>query len=160
LQDFPKPVLWLRDWGLSPEGFLPTSHRSHKLKALRQILDTTAPLPFILLGDCAQEDPEIYREIMEAYPTRVLAAYIRNVNRDLKRPEAIRRLAEEVLEKGGTLLLAKDSLAIAEHAGSRGWLEPSDLAAVRKELEREGAFASEKAQGLAEAEMISAQRWA
>lgn len=155
LQGFPRPVLWLRDWGLSPEGFLPTSHRSHKLQALRLILDTTAPLPFLLLGDSAQEDPEIYREIMEAYPTRVLAAYIRNVNRDLKRPDAIRKLAQEALEKGGTLLLAKDSLAIAEHAYSRGWLEPADLSAVRREMNQEGALEVGKAGGLAEAEEIS-----
>jgi phosphatidate phosphatase APP1 len=155
LQGFPPPVLWLRDWGLSPDGFLPTSHGPHKLKALRHILDATAPLPYILLGDSAQEDPEIYREILEAYPTRVLAAYIRNVNRDLKRPEAIRKLAEEVLAKGGTLLLAKDSLAIAEHALSRGWLEPADLDAVRREMNEEGSLEGGQARGLAEAQLIS-----
>jgi phosphatidate phosphatase APP1 len=133
LQGFPRPVLWLRDWGLSPEGFLPTSHRSHKLKAIRDILEATAPLPYILLGDSGQEDPEIYREILAAYPDRVLAAYIRNVNPDQERPEAIRKLAEELLEKGGTLLLAEDSLAIAVHACSRGWIEAADVAAVRRE---------------------------
>ncbi|MDQ3002697.1 MAG: DUF2183 domain-containing protein [Fibrobacterota bacterium] len=139
LRGFPgKPVLFLRDWGLSPEGLLPSSHRSHKLKALRQILDTTAPLPYILLGDSAQEDPEVYREIVEAYPGRILAAYIRNVNKDLKRPEAIRKLAIEVLEKGSTLILAQDSLAIAEHALTKGWIEESDVEAVRREVRQEG----------------------
>jgi phosphatidate phosphatase APP1 len=155
LRGFPgKPVLFLRDWGLSPEGLLPSSHRSHKLKALRHILDTTSPLPFILFGDSAQEDPEVYREIVEAYPGRVLAAYIRNVNTDLKRPEAIRKLAIEVLEKGSTLILAQDSLAIAEHALAKGWIEASDVAAVRGEVRREGKPESETTP-LAQAEKVS-----
>ncbi|MDB5103132.1 MAG: hypothetical protein JWP91_821 [Fibrobacteres bacterium] len=139
LRGFPgRPILFLRDWGLGPDGFLPTSHRTHKLDALRRILDTTAPLPFILLGDSAQEDPEVYREIVEAFPGRILAVYIRNVDKDAERQEAVRKLALEVRGKGCDLILAEDSLIIAQHAFGKGWIGESDLEEVRLALEKEG----------------------
>ncbi len=113
------PVL-LRDWGLSETELLPTSHGSHKQTAIRQILETYPTLPFILIGDSGQEDPEIYYEIVHNFPGRVLGIYIRDVA-DAVRRESVQKLARELAEDGSTLMLTKDTAAAAEHAAAQGW---------------------------------------
>ncbi len=126
--------LMLRDWGISNDEVLPTKHAPHKHKSIRKIFDTFPHLPFILIGDSGQEDPEIYHDIVRAYPKRVLAVYIRNVSRDLERPEAIRALAAQVTQAGSTLLLADDTFAAAQHAAEQGWIAPEALATVRAQV--------------------------
>ena len=90
-------------------------------------------LPFILIGDSGQHDPEIYRQIVEEHPGRVLAVYIRNVSRDPKRIREIEDLAKAVAGAGSSLVLAADSVAIAEHAVSLGLVSPETVSEVRNE---------------------------
>lgn len=138
LQSIPVgPVLFLRDWGLTENEFLPVHNRAYKLGVIRQILDSLPHLPFILIGDSGQEDPEIYTEIVESYPQRIPAVYIRNVSTDLKRPEAIRALAEKVVSAGSTLILADDSLTIAQNAIEKGFIASNALAAIEEEKEKD-----------------------
>lgn len=133
------PVLFLRDWGISREELLPTQHRDHKLRAIRRVFDLYTHLPFLLIGDSGQEDPEIYAEIVKLYPGRVKAIYIRNVSRDLARPEAIAELARQVAKDGTTLILAEDTLPMAQHAAEQGWISPSALPAIQDEKEADEA---------------------
>jgi phosphatidate phosphatase APP1 len=134
LQDIPiGPILFLRDWGISEEELLPTQHRSHKLKMIQNVLEVYPKLPFILIGDSGQEDPEIYAEVVEKHPQRILAIYIRNVSHELKRPEAIRELAKKLAETGSTLILADDTIPMAEHAAAQGWIDPASLPEIREE---------------------------
>lgn len=121
-QTIPLGPLMLRDWGLSDRGVLPLAHGEHKLGAIRQILDTYPDLPFILIGDSGQEDPEIYRDVVHQYRERIHAVYIRNVSSDPARRRAIGELAEEVRSVGSELMLSDDTLAAAKHAAERGWV--------------------------------------
>lgn len=130
LQGIPVGPLLLRNWGINEDELFPLAHGKHKQENIRKILDMYPTLPFILIGDSGEADPEIYQEAIGDYPGRILAVYIRNVSRDLARPEAIRTLAEKVTEQGSTLLLADNSLTIAEHAVERGWIAPQALADV------------------------------
>jgi phosphatidate phosphatase APP1 len=139
LQNIPIAPTFLRDWGIGEREGLPTGHRKHKLTLICQMLDVYDHLPFILIGDSGQEDPEIYHEVVHHYPERILAVYIRNVSRDLERPEAIQALAEEVLEAGSTLILADDTLVMAEHAAAQGWIDPAALASIQLEKEQDEA---------------------
>lgn len=128
------PVLLLRNWGIYRDEFLPTHQREHKLQIIRQILDLYTDLPFLLIGDSGEADPEIYHELVHRYEDRILAVYIRNVSQDLERPAAIRDLADEILEAGSELILADDSLAMARHAAAQGWIPPeapSEIEAVQ-----------------------------
>jgi phosphatidate phosphatase APP1 len=109
---------------------------------ISQILDLYADLPFILVGDSGEADPEIYRDIVHQYPKRVLAVYVRNVSRDLERPAAIRDLADEIVEAGSTLLLADDSLTMARHAAKQGWIPSEALSAIRAEQMQDEASSS------------------
>ena len=127
LQDIPLGPLLLRDWGITEDEFLPTRHGSHKFKSIRRILDLYSDLPFILIGDSGQEDPEIYCEVVGKYPGRILAVYIRNVSRSLGRADEILALAEEVARVGSTMLLAEDTYEFGRHAVDHGWIFPDVL---------------------------------
>ena len=129
------PILFLREWGLTLQRPLPPRAQDHKLELIRNMLALYRHLPFVLIGDSGQRDPEIYTQVVREHPGRVLAIYIRNVSRDPARHRAIEKLALEVVEAGSSLLLAADSLAMAEHAAAHGLIAPDALALVVEERE-------------------------
>ena len=136
LHDIPVgPILFLREWGLTLQSPLPRRAQDHKLDLIRNMLGLYRDLPFVLIGDSGQRDPEVYAQIVHEHPGRVLAIYIRNVSRDPARHRAIEALALQVVEAGSSLLLAADSLAIAEHAGAHGLIAPDALVEVARERE-------------------------
>lgn len=137
LHDIPiGPVLFLRHWGITRREQLPTRRRGHKLKCARSILETFPNLPFILIGDSGEEDPEIYVELVRQYPNRIRAIYIRNISRNLRRLAEIEILAERVLQAGSTLILADSTLPFAQHAAQLGWIAPTWLAEIDAEERR------------------------
>jgi phosphatidate phosphatase APP1 len=107
------------------------SHMDHKLTHIRQIVETYPQLPFVLIGDSGQQDPEIYREVVRLYPDRIRAIYIRSVDPDPARIEAIDRLAAEVRSSGAQLVLAPDSEFAAAHAAGEGLIAAAAVADVR-----------------------------
>lgn len=100
---------------------------------IADFLDLYPALPFVLIGDNSQKDPEIYRSILDHYPGRILAIYIRNVDTHPERSASLKALAEEVLAVGSTLVLADDSYAAALHAADHGWITRESLPSVRQE---------------------------
>jgi phosphatidate phosphatase APP1 len=135
------PVLLLRNWGVYRDELLPTRQQGHKLEVISPILDLYSGLPFILIGDSSEADPEIYHSVVHQYGDRILAVYIRNVDWDPERSTAIHALAEEILEAGSELVLADDSLSMARHAARRGWVQEESLRAIETEQSREMARA-------------------
>jgi len=75
-QQIPAGPLLLRDWDLGPSIL---RNAAYKTGVIREVLATYPWLPFILVGDSAQEDPEIYADIVATHPGRILAVYIRSV---------------------------------------------------------------------------------
>ncbi|HUF50647.1 MAG TPA: phosphatase domain-containing protein [Longimicrobiales bacterium] len=128
----PLGPLTLRDWGISESGLLTRGHGEHKLSAICQIMDVYPALPFILIGDSGQEDPEIYRDVVHQYGNRIRAIYIRSVTTDPTRARAIGELAEEVRGAGSELLLSEDTLASVKHAAEREWIPPQTVRAVEE----------------------------
>jgi phosphatidate phosphatase APP1 len=140
LQDIPLgQMLFLRDWGIKDEELLPITHWRYKINTIKKILDTYPDLPFILIGDNGQQDPEIYHEVVSTYPERTLAVYIRNVSQYLERPQKIHHLAENVLESGSVMILADETYTLAQHAAEQGWISPSALPKIKAEKERDEA---------------------
>lgn len=124
------PILFLREWGMTFQSPLPRRARHHKLDLIDDMLSVYDALPFILIGDSGQHDPEIYAQIVHTYPGRVRAIYIRNVSRGAARKGEIEALAAEIVEAGSTLVLATDTMAMAEHAAAHGLIaDPSRLRA-------------------------------
>jgi phosphatidate phosphatase APP1 len=129
------PILFLREWGLTLQRPLPRRAQDHKLDLIRNMLGLYRDLPFVLIGDSGQRDPEIYAQVVHEHPGRVLAIYIRNVSRDPARRRAVEDLALEVVAAGSSLLLAADTLAMAQHAAEHGLIAPDALAEVVEERE-------------------------
>ncbi len=130
LQGIPAGPLALRDWSVAPGRSGVSRHGDHKHTAITRILDCYPTLPFILIGDSTQEDPEIYAEVVRRYPTRILAIYIRSVTPRPERVAAIRALATQVTESGSTLVLCDDTAVAARHAAERGWIAANELPAI------------------------------
>ena len=131
------PLLFLREWGVTLQRPLPRRAEDHKLELIRNMLALYHDLPFVLIGDSGQHDPEIYAQTVREHPGRVVAIYIRDVSRKAERRRAIEELATQVVEAGSSLLLAADSLAMAEHAVEHGLIPSAALAAVRAEIRQD-----------------------
>ncbi len=58
------------------------SGRGQKADRIHEVLDLHPDLPFVLIGDSAEQDPEIYAEVVRRCPGRVLAVFIREVRLD------------------------------------------------------------------------------
>jgi phosphatidate phosphatase APP1 len=124
VQGLPPGPLMLRDFGWS-------SNKNHKTEAIEEVLKTYPGLKFILVGDSGEEDPQIYAGIVHRFPERIRAIYIRSVNRDPKRIEAIEELIIQIAKTGCQLILAPDSEPAAAHAAAEGLIQVSELRAVR-----------------------------
>ena len=122
LQEMPAGPLLLRDWGLTADTQVSGRHHVHKLAAIERVFAECPGLPFILIGDSGQEDPEIYREVVQRHPGRVQAVYIRRVRRDSERDHAVALLADEVHAAGSEMLVTDDARAAARHAAERRWI--------------------------------------
>jgi phosphatidate phosphatase APP1 len=103
-------------------------------------MDLFPALPFILIGDSGQEDPEIYHRVVHDYPDRIRAVYIRNIDARPARITAIQALAEEVRHAGSTLLLCDDTLMAAHHAAEQGWIQSKAVDEIRAEVVQSSAM--------------------
>lgn len=138
VHDIPKGPLMLRDLGLSREQFIAGSHSEHKLKQIEHILHVFEDLPFILIGDSGQEDPEIYLQVIKDFPGRVKMVYIRDVY--AARHEAVEKIAEEIRVLGVEMLLVEDTMEAARHAITKGWIQEEDMLEIAEEKQKDEAI--------------------
>ncbi len=136
------PILFLREWGISWKRPIPRRAEDHKMLLIRDMLQRYHALPVVLIGDSGQHDPEIYAQVVQEFPGRVEAVYIRNVTRSPDRVRAIEELAKQVLDSGSMLMLAADSFSMARHAAEHGLIAPAALQQVLSELDAEAVPAS------------------
>ncbi|NIC06848.1 App1 family protein [Billgrantia bachuensis] len=130
------PILFLREWGISWRKPWPRRAEDHKYDLIQHMLSMRDELPCVLIGDSGQHDPEVYTRIVHKYPERIRAVYIRRVERKPERERAINRLRDEILHTNCNLVLADDSLAMAEHAFRQGLIAAEGLEMVRRESDR------------------------
>lgn len=136
IQQIPKGPIFLKDWGGLKDLLKGMDHRRHKLEVIRDIFDTHPTLSFVLIGDSGQKDAETYGQIAHEYPGRVLAIYIRDVNRK-ERDVTVRNISKEMRSLGVPMLLVKDTVEAAEHAASQEFIGPGDLHEIREEREED-----------------------
>jgi phosphatidate phosphatase APP1 len=133
LEDFlnvhgvPEGPLFLKDWSPSVLG----KHRTHKLGIIRTLLQTYPDLPFVLIGDSGEEDPEIYLQAAREHPERIRAIYIRDVTAG-ERDAQVRAIAGEALSLGTEMVPVEDTAEAAEHAASIGLIAPGAVPRVRR----------------------------
>ncbi len=140
VQDIPIGPVMLKELSIR-KVFGSNRHYNHKLDKIEAILDFYPDLQFILIGDSGEKDPEIYAEIVKRHPRSVRAIYIRNVNPDPSRIEALDRLIDEVRTSGTQLILAPDSEFAAAHAAAEGLIRAAEMKAVRSDKQEDEAGA-------------------
>lgn len=130
LEDFldvhgvPAGPLFLKDWGRRTIR----DHEKHKLGTIRTLLATYPALPFVLIGDSGEKDPEIYRRIVLEHPGRIRAIYIRDVTTK-ERDVAVHAIAAELRTIGVEMLLTTSTAEAAEHAARTGLIAPDAASA-------------------------------
>jgi len=122
LNGLPKGPIFLRDWGPLT---LKDRHSRHKLGTIRTLFATYPDLPFVLVGDSGEEDPEVYARVAREHPERVRAIYIRDVVRGSARHAEMSRISRGLYRDAKVpMVLAPDSGAAAEHAAELGLVPP------------------------------------
>ncbi|MGB3291803.1 MAG: phosphatase domain-containing protein, partial [Phormidesmis sp.] len=123
LNDIPAGPILLRDIELSPENLLSFDHEGHKREQIDPIFRRFPDLPFVLIGDSGQKDAEIYSQIVEDSPDRILGVYIRDVlpENDERRKE-VEAIAQKVRAAGVEFLLFSKTETAVKHAVEQGWI--------------------------------------
>ena len=118
--ELPRGPLFLRDVGFNVEAAL-----DHKASCIDQIFETYPRLPFVLIGDSGERDPDIYVEAAARHRGRVRAIYIRDVGSSPSRRKQLAVLAEEARQLGCDMLYLSHAEEALVHARARGWAGPS-----------------------------------
>ncbi|MDX1471916.1 MAG: phosphatase domain-containing protein [Flavobacteriaceae bacterium] len=118
--EFPKGPILLRSF---PELFRkrPLDEKPQKQREIVNLLNAYPDLNFILIGDSGEHDPDIYTEIAEEYPDRILAIYLRSV-RHKTRMTRVRGLVERF--KTTPMLLVEKGEQAIEHARMNNFIAP------------------------------------
>jgi len=115
---FPKGPILLRDFRMFFDR-TPRTERAHKYHEIDNILLHYPHLNFILIGDCGEKDPDIYLDIVKAYPGRVAAIYLRSVNHKRK----MKRIASKFQNYSDVpFLIVEKSRDAMIHAKQHGFL--------------------------------------
>lgn len=130
IQGIPKGPILLRDLSFNPELLSAQAHHTHKLAMIRKVMDVNPQLPFVLIGDSGQQDPEIYTQVVRDNPGRIRAIYIRDVSED-RRDTAVRELIRTAETHNVPMLLVPDTVEAAEHAASLGLIDPDTIPEIR-----------------------------
>lgn len=130
VHNIPTGPIFLQDIGIGPSKLITQPHSDHKRRYIDQVLTDFPDLPFILIGDSGQHDPEIYAKVIADYPGRIAAVYIRDV-REGGRADEIQRLIEEASRHEVDMLLVKDTYAAAQHALANGYIADDALLMVQ-----------------------------
>lgn len=129
----PKGVFLLQNLKSGLRDFLRTgggTHR-HKLEKAIHLLEVFPETSFILIGDSGQHDAQLYAELADAYPDRVLAVYIRDVTKN-KNSETIHNLYRGHPQLRGKVCLSDNTYLTAKHAYEHGWISKTQLEKVKQ----------------------------
>lgn len=135
-RDIPKGIFLLQALKSGLKDFFRTGGgtHSHKLDKARHLMEVFPDLKFILIGDSGQHDAQLYAQLSESHPDRVLAVYIRDVT-NRKNSETIHALYADHPHLEGKVCLSDDTLRVARHAYEHGWISKEGLQAVAEQIE-------------------------
>jgi phosphatidate phosphatase APP1 len=111
----PRGPLLLRDMGLSVEAPM-----DFKSACISELFAMYPRLPFVLIGDSGERDPDIYVETAARHPGRVRAIYIRDVGSSPARRRQLSALAIEAKRLGCEMLYLTHAREALAHARRRG----------------------------------------
>jgi phosphatidate phosphatase APP1 len=124
LSGIPPGPMFLQDWGLDEVTLIHAPHATHKLREIDALLAFYPELPFVLIGDSGQQDPEIYLQVIRNHPGRIRAAFIRDVTGDV-RDRGVTSIADAAREAGTPMRYVADSATALREATALGILGSS-----------------------------------
>lgn len=133
LNDIPQGPLLLHDHRSQNNE---SSKREHKRSQICSVLRSYPDLNFILIGDSGKVDPEIYWQVVQDMPGRILCIYIRDVTED-GRAQEVQEICQQVEAQQVQMLLVKDSATAAAHAFKHGYISLEQLHRVQEEQRQE-----------------------
>ena len=82
------------------KDFWKSGQNNHSTKFVRivRIIEAYPSQQFVLLGDDSQQDPMIYESITAHFPDKILAVYLRRINK--RNFENVSKIVEEIKSKG------------------------------------------------------------
>ncbi|MDO6596257.1 DUF2183 domain-containing protein [Oceanihabitans sp. 2_MG-2023] len=116
--NFPKGPILLRSFKDILKKKAP-DEKPQKQKEILDLLKTYPNLPFILIGDSGEHDPDIYIEIATLFPERIKAIYLRSVKHK-KKMLRVKGLLENY--KTTPALLVESSVQAITHARENGFI--------------------------------------
>ncbi|MEL0645312.1 phosphatase domain-containing protein [Olleya sp. Ti.3.14] len=117
--NFPKGPILLRSFRTIFKKKSSTCKPAKQLE-IQNILKTYPDFTFILIGDSGEHDPDIYLEIVNTFPNRIKAVYLRSVN-DNKKIKRVKSLLN-AYNKTPVLLVNSSKDAII-HARTNGFIK-------------------------------------
>ena len=130
----PKGPLLLQDIAILEEKSDVLGSEDHKRDTILRLMDEYPELPFVLVGDSGQDDPEIYRDIARERADRVRAILVRDVTPE-ERDREMRQVVQEVEEELGVpMAAAESSISLARAAADFGLVHHDAIAEVRSEM--------------------------
>lgn len=139
----PRGPILLKDFGFSPGKLWKTPHEEHKLEHVRNLLGIYPELPFVLVGDSGQHDPEIFRRVVEEAPDRIAAVYLRDVTTP-ERDREVHELGDAAERHGVPWVLAETTVKLARHAVGMGLVTEDSAREVEEEARRTAEEAEEE----------------
>jgi phosphatidate phosphatase APP1 len=97
----------------------PQNQKPQKEREIINLLKTYPNLPFILIGDSGEHDPDIYIKIAEEFPKRILAIYLRSVKHKAKM-QRVKSLLDNY--KTTKVLLVESSAQAIKHAKEHNFI--------------------------------------
>lgn len=131
LNEIPLGPIFLRDFGLTQKYLL--ASKQHKFETIDRLMTTYPDLEFILIGDSGEHDPDIYLQVVETYPNRVKAIYIRDVHphrMGTKQDKHVKDVATKLQEYGVDMLLIPNTATAARHAANNGYILPEAVPGI------------------------------
>ncbi len=130
LRGIPEGPLFLKDYGFTHNKLFTEGHEGHKPKKIKKVMNAFPEMKFILIGDSGQKDPEIYSEIVKAYPERILAVYIRDVTIDERDVQVKNIYTTHKVE----MVYSENSFTAAQHALENGWIDAGMMSEIKSSL--------------------------
>lgn len=135
VRNIPQGPIFLRDFGLTER--YAGAVNNHKSIQIARLLELHPNIPFILIGDSGEHDPDIYAEVVRQYPNRILAIYIRNVRpgKAWKVNDRVEQIAIDIREQGIEMLLIPNTLVAARHAVEKGFITDDSLTLIEESVQ-------------------------
>ncbi len=129
----PRGPLLLSDTKMKLTRFWRSGKRhNEKVDKIKDLFEFYPKRDFILIGDSGQKDPEIYLEILEMFPSRVKAIYIRYIG-SKKINRRLSDIIKEAGELGAEMILARSTIEAARHAAEKGYIRKELVEGIRSE---------------------------